>query len=85
MHRRLLRGSMGRWYMMDVGLPVALCFGIGLIARFAMPSGLPAYGILIWILSAFVLTFVCVTLSMPQTREWLRVLRYPVTDSKTSF
>ena len=76
MHRRLLRGSMGRWYLMDVGLPVALCLGIGLIARFAMPSGLPAYGILLWILSAFALCFLCVALAMPHTREWVRQLAF---------
>jgi len=77
MHRRLLRGSMGRWYMMDVGLPVVLCFGIGLIARFAMPSGLPDYGILLWILSAFALCFLCVALAMPHTREWVRQFAFP--------
>ena len=77
MHRRLLKGGMGRWYLMDVGLPVAVCLGIGLIARFAMPSGLPDYGILLWILSAFALCFLCVALAMPHTREWVKQLAFP--------
>jgi O-antigen/teichoic acid export membrane protein len=81
MHRRLLRGSMRRWYVMDVGLPVALCLGIGLIARLAAPSGMPAFAVLLWILSALVVSFLCVALVMPHTREWVRQLAFPSVDA----
>jgi O-antigen/teichoic acid export membrane protein len=77
MHRRLLRGSMGRWYLKDVGLPVVLCLGIGLVARLAMPPGLPPYAGLLWIVSALALSFLCVTLAMPHTREWVRQPAFP--------
>ncbi len=77
MHRRLLKGSMARWYLMDVGLPVALCFGIGIAVRLAMPSGLPPYAVLIWIMSGFVLSFLCVAVVMPHTRRWVRELAFP--------
>lgn len=74
MHRRLLSDSMRRWYLTDVGMPVVLCLGIGVIARLAMPSGLPNYAMLLWIMSGFVLSFLCVALAMPHTREWVRQL-----------
>jgi len=72
MHRRLLRGSMARWYGVDVALPVVICLAIGLAARFAMPPGLPAFAVLLWILAAVALCFVCAALAMPNTRSWVR-------------
>jgi O-antigen/teichoic acid export membrane protein len=72
MHRRLLTESMGRWYLIDVGLPAALSLGMCIIARFALPQDLPSYAVLLWIISTFALTTFCVALSMPFTREWLR-------------
>ena len=71
MHRRLLKESMGRWYLIDVGLPAALSLGMCVVARLTLPSGLPSYAVLLWIASTFVLTTFCVALSMPFTREWL--------------
>lgn len=85
MHRRLLRGSMGQWYLMDVGLPVALCLGIGVAVRLGMPSGLPSYAVLLWIMSGFVLSFLCVVLAMPHTREWLRNLALQGVNVKAGF
>lgn len=77
MHRRLLKGGMGRWYWQDVGMPVALGLGVGVAARFAMPSGIPPYALLLWILAALGVTFLCVTLAMPHTREWLKHPVFP--------
>jgi O-antigen/teichoic acid export membrane protein len=72
MHRRLLRGSMGRWYLIDVGLPMGLSLGLCVVARSALPSGLPSYAILLWIVATYVSTMLCVALAMPFTRKWLR-------------
>lgn len=85
MHRRLLAGSMSRWYLVDVGLPVALCLGIGLLARLAMPSGLPAYAVLLWILLAFTLAFLCVVLAMPHAREWVRQFAFRGMNAGANF
>jgi len=84
MHRRLLRGSMRRWYLLDVGLPVGLCLGIGLMARLATPSGMPAYALLLWILSVLAVCFLCVALVMPHTRGWVRQLIFPGADAGAS-
>jgi O-antigen/teichoic acid export membrane protein len=77
MHRRLLKGSMVRWYLVDIALPVALCLGIGVSVRLGMPSGLPSYAVLLWIMSGLVLSFLCLVLAMPHTREWVRMLAFP--------
>ena len=72
MHRRLLRGGMARWYLVDVGLPVGICLLIGVAARLAMPVGMPAAAILLWILSVLALCFLSVALALPHTRAWVR-------------
>jgi O-antigen/teichoic acid export membrane protein len=77
MHRRVLRGNMARWYSVDVGLPVVLSLGIGFAARMTMPSGLPSYAVLLWIISALALTFLSVALALPHTRAWVRRLIFP--------
>jgi hypothetical protein len=72
MHRRLLGASMSRWYLIDVALPVAISLGIGLVARWLMPSDLSPYAALLYIAAGFALTNACVALAMPHTRGWLR-------------
>jgi O-antigen/teichoic acid export membrane protein len=76
MHRRLLKDGMGRWYLLDVGAPVGVCLGIGLAARLAMPPAMPAYAVVLWILSALAVCFLCVALVMPHTRGWVRQLGF---------
>jgi O-antigen/teichoic acid export membrane protein len=36
MHRRLLPGQAGRWYLKDVGMPLILCLAVMLAARFGV-------------------------------------------------
>jgi len=83
MHRRLLRGSMAQWYLKDVGMPVAIGLGVGVAARLALPSNIPWYALLLWILSALGLVFLCVALAMPHTREWLRRPAFPDANART--
>jgi O-antigen/teichoic acid export membrane protein len=85
MHRRLLRDNMGRWYLIDVGLPAALSIGMGIAARFAMPSELTSYMALLWIVLTFALTVVCVTLAMPYTRQWFGNFVFRRVNSWTAF
>jgi hypothetical protein len=76
MHCRLLKGSMVRWYLVDVGLPVAICSIIGVAWRLAMPFGLPSYVLLLWIMSGLALSFLCVVVAMPHTRAWVMKLAF---------
>jgi O-antigen/teichoic acid export membrane protein len=85
LHRRLLKKDMGRWYAQDVAIPVAVCLGIGLVARVAMPGGLPKMVVFLWILAAFALASVGTALSMHYTREWLKSLVFPRLNIKVNF
>lgn len=38
MHRRLLRGAMGRWYLVDLGIPALVALGIMGLTRLALPA-----------------------------------------------
>jgi O-antigen/teichoic acid export membrane protein len=38
MHRRLLSGELGRWYLHDIFPPAAAAIGVAIIARLALPS-----------------------------------------------
>jgi len=84
MHRRLLKESMGEWYLRDVGLPVALCLGIGLVVRFAIPVGLQPYAVLLWVISAFALCFLSALLAMSHTRAWVWQLVFPSANAGTN-
>jgi O-antigen/teichoic acid export membrane protein len=84
MHRRLLKNSMSSWYLMDVGLPVLLCLGVGLAARVSMPSGMPPYAVFLWIMSTFGLSFLCLVLAMRHTREWIRQTAYSCVNARTN-
>ena len=58
MHRRLLKGEMGKWYRQDIILPFLIVTAIGLIAREIFPVGSPGMIILMGIFSTFILSFV---------------------------
>jgi len=72
MHRRLLQRELGRWFLQDVGFPVAAGFAAGGIARYLMPPELPGVGMVLWIAAAFALSAAAVTLAMPHTRAWAK-------------
>lgn len=44
MHRRLLRGEMGRWYREDVGLPLLAGAGMALALRLVIPAQIESWG-----------------------------------------
>jgi O-antigen/teichoic acid export membrane protein len=58
MHRRLLKGEMGKWYSRDVFLPILIVSTIGLIAREILPVDSSKIIILLVVLSTFTLSFV---------------------------
>jgi O-antigen/teichoic acid export membrane protein len=57
MHRRLLPGEMGSWYLRDLALPVGAALGVGLAARQLLPyrsNPVEAIALLVLALSAIV-------------------------------
>lgn len=57
MHRRLLKGEMGKWYRRDVILPVAIVTIIGLVGRAILPVDSSKLITLLGLLSIFALSF----------------------------
>jgi len=58
MHRRLLKGEMGKWYSRDVFLPILIVSAIGLIAHEILPADSSKMIILLGVLSTFAFSFV---------------------------
>ncbi|HET9403868.1 MAG TPA: hypothetical protein VFO57_04760, partial [Burkholderiales bacterium] len=82
MHRRLIRHSMGQWYLGDIGLPGGLCLGIGALTYLVAPRDVPPLASFLWILVAYAATFLCTALAMPHTRAWLKSLVFAAGDAK---
>ena len=74
MHRQLLKDSMRRWYVLDVGVPILICGAVGGLARAVMPANMPPFLILLWMLLALALAFACVGMALPRVRNQLRSL-----------
>jgi O-antigen/teichoic acid export membrane protein len=72
MHRRLLRGELGRWYARDVGLPLlASVTAAGAIRLvFPAPKGVPA--LLAVIFLALAVTYLATSAATPVSRNVLR-------------
>ncbi len=70
MHTHLLRGSMARWYLVDVGLPSAIILSIVGAARWLFPGDASMSVSVVWILLTFLLALCCSVLALPATREW---------------
>ncbi len=58
MHRRLLKGEMGKWYSRDVFLPILIVSAIGLIAHEILPVGSSKIIMLLGVLSTCTLSFI---------------------------
>lgn len=70
MHRRLLKGQMWRWYLSDVGLPLAISTLVGIVARVLLPVNAPLVVVCLWMGIAFSLAL---TLSMlVSTHTWAK-------------
>ena len=58
MHRRLLKGEMGKWYGRDIILPIVIVTIIGLVGRAILPVDSSKLITLLGVLGIFVLSFV---------------------------
>ncbi len=71
MHKRILRGEMGRWYREDVLLPLIVAVVISGIARLIIPFALSKVMIILTIVLLFSVTFGATAFSTPYIRFWI--------------
>jgi O-antigen/teichoic acid export membrane protein len=72
MHRRLLRGELGRWYLADVGLPALASLAAAGAVRLALPAPGSAAARLAAVVLAFTLTYLAAAAATPVGRSMLR-------------
>jgi len=85
MHRRLLKGEQWRWYLEDVGLPLAVSLGTALLCLLIMPTGGARVGLLTFLAGTTLFVAGSTFLAVPVTREilieYLRSWRARVFDA----
>jgi O-antigen/teichoic acid export membrane protein len=68
MHRRLLRGEKGRWYVVDVGIPAIASFGCAAILKLLQPDRAGLSAMIVYLISAGVCTLTAAALATPFSR-----------------
>ncbi len=68
MHRRILRGEMGRWYKDDVIIPVAAALVVVVVARLLLPAGLDRPAMFGYLVATGFASFAATVLATPATR-----------------
>lgn len=71
MHRRLLKREQRRWYVEDVGLPLAAAVGVVGVGRSIIHSPLPPAVILLWLIILLALATGFAALAAPRIRTWV--------------
>jgi O-antigen/teichoic acid export membrane protein len=71
MHRRLLRGELGRWYAFDVGLPLLASVAAAGAIRLAFPALASTPAIVAVVFAALVVTYLAASAATPVGREVL--------------
>jgi O-antigen/teichoic acid export membrane protein len=72
MHRRLLRGHLGRWYAADVGLPVLASIAAAGAVRLAAPAPTGSPAVFAVVAAALTLTYLAAAAATPVGRDVLR-------------
>jgi FkbM family methyltransferase len=72
MHRVLLRGELGRWYLLDTLRPVAVAVGLGVVLRAVLPAPADRFAAAGVVLVAAVALQVTVVLVLPAPRALVR-------------
>ncbi|MDQ3996976.1 MAG: oligosaccharide flippase family protein [Gemmatimonadota bacterium] len=72
MHRRLLRGHLGRWYGADVGLPLLASIAAAGTVRLAVPAPTGAPALFAVLAAALTLTYLAAAMATPVGRDVLR-------------
>ena len=83
MHRRLLKGEMGKWYRRDIILPILIVTTIGLIARETLPEDSSKIIMLLGVFSTLTLSFVISALTMGHLdiMQFIRLLKSHYRDN----
>jgi O-antigen/teichoic acid export membrane protein len=76
MHRRLLRGELGRWYVADVGLPLVASVVAAGAVRLAIPAPTGAPALFAVVALALGLSYVAASVATPVGRDVLRGRRW---------
>ncbi|MGN6479262.1 lipopolysaccharide biosynthesis protein [Luteibacter sp.] len=72
MHRRLLRGHLGEWYLRDVLPPVAAVFVAALVLRQTLPDSLGMFARVSWLALSGVVMLLTAVAASPATRAAIR-------------
>ena len=72
MHRKILRNEMAKWYREDVGMPLVLAIGTGLLSRALFSGSLSPWETLAWIFLSAVATVIAASLPMSRIRFMAR-------------
>ncbi len=70
MHRRVLKGEMRRWYIEDVGLPLVAALSVAGLARWLLPTTIPAVALLSALAAATVAALLAAGLAASRVRAW---------------
>ncbi len=84
MHRRLLRGALGRWYVEDVGMPLLAVLVVAGIGRWLLTEGTGTVVVLATVGGSSLCALVAAALAAPEVRGWI-LNRIRVVPSKTAF
>ncbi len=71
MHRRLLPGEQWRWYLEDVGLPLAASILVGSIGRLLIPLSTTPFFLAVSLAVLLASTFALAALAAPLIRSWV--------------
>ena len=69
MHRRLLKGEMGQWYKLDIGLPLAAALPVVLLARRFYPDGLTTVITVLYLVATGLSALLAAVVAAPQVRS----------------
>jgi O-antigen/teichoic acid export membrane protein len=71
MHRRLLRGEQWRWYLIDVGRPLAAVLPVVILAHWIKPLEMTQTETFFYLATVSIIIFMVAILAAPQVKEWL--------------
>lgn len=69
MHRRLLKDEMWRWYLVDVGIPLAIVISVCAASRALLPAGIPSGMCFLWIAATLLVSLLLSSLSLKSSRD----------------
>lgn len=72
MHRRLLKKDMWPWYIHDVGKPMFVAVGFGMLSSLAMPGTMQPPAVLGWLVASGIVVLLLTSFSVPAIRNLMK-------------